>query len=113
MRVAAGRPAGLRFFVDEVRSVRATSTTLPAACWRSAASMSTGPLHVAGPEGWSRYDFARQVCRVHGVDPDAVRAGSLADLPGARPGRVVLDSGVALALGLPTPGAVGDRLSAP
>ncbi len=110
--VAAGPAAGLRFFVDEIRSyahVDDVARSVLALCRLDVA----GPLHVAGPEAWSRYDFAREVCRVHGADPDSVRAGSLADLPGARPGRVVLDSGAAVALGVPAPGAVADRLTAP
>lgn len=104
-------PAGARFFVDEVRSfchVDDVAAAVLALCRHDAA----GPLHVAGPEGWSRYDFARAVCRVFGRSPDAVRAGSLADAPGARPGRVVLSSALAASLGLPVPGPVADRLRA-
>lgn len=108
--VDAGPSSGARFFVDEVRSVchvDDVAAAVLALCRHDVA----GPLHVAGPEGWSRYEFARAVCRAFGRSPDGVRAGSLADVPGARPGHVVLSSGLAASLGLPVPGPVLDRLT--
>ena len=72
-----------------------------------------GPLHVAGPHGMSRFDFARQVCAAYGLPDRALRAGSLADLADAdrRPGCVVLDCSMAAAL-VPLPGPVPERLTA-
>lgn len=102
--------AGTRFFVDEVRSF-AHVDDVAGAVVALARHDVAGPLHVAGPQGWSRYDFARRVCLVHGLDPDRVRAGSLPDGAGRRPGHVVLDSSRAAAL-VRVPGAVADRLVA-
>ena len=107
---AARAPAGVRFFVDEVRSF-AHVDDVAAAVLALARLDTAGPLHVAGPQGWSRYDFARRVCAVYGLADGGVIAGSLTDVPGPRPGHVVLDPTLAATLVHP-PGPVGDRLTA-
>ena len=102
----------MRFFVDEVRSfvhVDDVARALVALVELDVA----GPLHVAGPHGVSRYDFARSVCAAYGLAHRSPRAGSLAALAdsGRRPGCVVLDCSQAAAL-VPLPGPVAERLTA-
>jgi dTDP-4-dehydrorhamnose reductase len=91
--VEGGAPTA--FFVDEIRCPTHVDD-VAAACLRLAARPElSGPLHLAGPVPLSRYDFARAVAAAMGRDPDAVRAGHLADHPAPRPARVVLDSSLA------------------
>jgi dTDP-4-dehydrorhamnose reductase len=83
------------FFVDEIRCPTHVED-LAAACLLLAQRPELGgPLHLAGPVPLSRYDFARAVAAATGRDPEAVRAGRLADHPTPRPARVVLDSSLA------------------
>jgi len=67
-----------------------------------AAAAVSGPLHLAGPEALSRIELARRIARQLGLDPDRLVSASQADagVAGTRPGRVVLDSSAAAALGL-------------
>jgi dTDP-4-dehydrorhamnose reductase len=101
-----------RFFVDEIRSFAHVDDVARALVVLAELDVA-GPLHVAGPLGLSRYDFARQVCAAYGQSERHPRAGSLADLTdaGRRPGCVVLDCSRAAAL-VPLPGPVTDRLMA-
>ncbi len=57
-------------------------------------------VHVAGAEVLSRWDLAVRVALAAGRDPSGLRAGRQADLPGRRPGRLVLDCSLARRLGL-------------
>ena len=84
----------LAFFTDELRCPTAVGD-LASALLELARDTVAGPLHVAGPDAVSRYEFARMVAARHGRDAGALRSRR-AD-PG-RPLRVVLDSGRARAL---------------
>jgi len=105
---AAGRTE-TAFFADEFRSVAHVSD-MAAAVVALAGMDVAGPLHVAGPEPVSRLDFARAVCRAHGLPETAVRGSTLAQAGLSRPGNLVLDSSRAGSLGVPMPGACGARL---
>ena len=107
---AADGAAPARFFVDEVRSF-AHVDDVAAALVTLAAVDVAGPLHVAGPDALSRYEFACLVCAAYGLPAGALLAGSLAEVPARRPGRVVLDSTLAAAH-IALPGAVPERLTA-
>lgn len=91
----------MRFFTDEVRSVVHVDD-LAAAVWRLATHDvdRAGTLNVAGPEPVDRAGFARLVAAWLGLDAERVPAASLAGSGLARPGRVVLDTGVAERAGL-------------
>ena len=91
---AADGAGGMAFFTDELRCPTAVGD-LASALLELARDTVAGPLHVAGPDAVSRYEFARMVAARHGRDAGALRSRR-AD-PG-RPLRVVLDSGRARAL---------------
>ena len=104
----------MRFFVDEVRSFAHVDDVARALVALADLDVA-GPLHIAGPHGLSRYEFARHVCAAYGLPDRSVRSGSSAELadPGRRPGCVVLDCSRAVALvRLPLPGSVAERLTA-
>ncbi len=105
--VAGAEP--MRFFTDEVRSYAHVDDVALAALQLLDADVS-GPLHVAGPEPWSRYDFARAVCRTYGMADSEVLGGLAAELTPGRPRHVVLDSSRAAAFVTP-PGRVAQRLA--
>jgi len=107
---AAGR-TDTAFFADEFRSV-AHVDDMAAAVLALAGMDVSGPLHVAGPEPVSRLDFARAVCRAHGLPETAARGSTLAQAGLSRPGNLVLDSSRAAALGVPMPGPCTERLGA-
>ncbi|MDX6485327.1 MAG: dTDP-4-dehydrorhamnose reductase [Gaiellaceae bacterium] len=79
----------IEFFTDEIRSPALVSELAEALLELVQLDLA-GVLHVAGPEGISRYDFARRLRMAHGLDPGTVRG-----LPTPRVGRarnVALDS---------------------
>jgi dTDP-4-dehydrorhamnose reductase len=78
-----------RFFVDEFRCptlVEDVATGLVTL----AADDTVGIVHLNAASVVSRYDFARLIAAHHGLDPGTVRAGTIADHPARRPGRVAL-----------------------
>jgi len=105
--VGGGEP--MRFFTDEVRSY-AHVDDVALTVLQLLDTDVTGPLHVAGPEPWSRYDFALAVCRTYRVTGSSVVAGLAAELAPSRPRHVVLDSSLAARFVTP-PGRVADRLA--
>lgn len=100
------------FFTDEVRSYVHVDDVALAVVQLCAADVA-GPLHVAGPEPWSRYDFARAVCRTYGLPESSVRAGLAAELAPNRPRHVVLDSTRAASFVTPPAGVSGRLVVAP
>jgi dTDP-4-dehydrorhamnose reductase len=92
---------GFAFFVDEHRSP-ACVDDVAAAVVALAGPLAdvVGPLHVAGPEAWSRDRFAAHVARWLRLDVSRLRTARRADLGLVRPGRVVLDVSLAEGLGL-------------
>lgn len=110
--VLDGAGGDMAFFTDEVRSyVHVDDVAL--AVVQLCATDVAGPLHVAGPEPWSRYDFARAVCRTYGLPESSVRAGLAAELAPNRPRRVVLDSTRAASFVTPPAGVSGRLVVAP
>ncbi|HWQ15256.1 MAG TPA: sugar nucleotide-binding protein, partial [Roseiflexaceae bacterium] len=90
---AAGR-VDLAFFTDELRCPVAV-TDLAAALLELAPLDVRGPLHVAGADVVSRYEFARLVVRAAGGDPARLRAGVSAGSGARRPRNCALDSRLA------------------
>jgi dTDP-4-dehydrorhamnose reductase len=94
--------ADMVFFTDEIRRpvlVRDLATAVV----RVAAMEAPPPVvHVAGPAVMSRIDLARLVAAWHQWDASALRSAPTASvrLAEPRPGRVVLDIGLAVRLGL-------------
>jgi dTDP-4-dehydrorhamnose reductase len=85
----------LEFFTDEIRSPVHVAD-LADALLELAALDTAGPLHVAGADDVSRYEFARLVVAAHGGDPDRVRSGESGGV--GRPRNCALDSSRAQAL---------------
>jgi dTDP-4-dehydrorhamnose reductase len=85
------------FFTDELRSPVAVPD-LASALLELVAMRVAGPLHVAGPQPVSRYEFALLVAAAHGRDPAGLRAARSAELPQRRPLDCVLDSSRAQAM---------------
>ena len=94
------------FFTDELRCPIVAVPDLAAALLELAAMRVAGPLHVAGPQPVSRYEFALLVAAAHGRDPACLRAARSAELPQRRPLDCALDSSRAQAL-LADPAARG------
>jgi dTDP-4-dehydrorhamnose reductase len=84
----------MAFFIDEVRCPIEVAD-LAAAVLELAELDVAGPLHVAGADALTRYEFAQLICVRHGRDPAALRGE-----PGGpdRPKHIVLDSSRARAL---------------
>ncbi|MFN8109163.1 MAG: sugar nucleotide-binding protein [Thermoleophilia bacterium] len=91
-------PASFTFFHDEVRSFTHAGDVAAAVLELVRRREVRGPLHVAGPEPLDRAEFARRCARWMGGDASVLGSGSGAG--GTRPGRVVLDSRRAEALGI-------------
>jgi len=85
------------FFTDELRCP-ALVGELAVALLELASCPLAGPLHVAGPDVVSRYEFACLVAAARGHPPELVPSGRSADGPGRRPRNCALDSGRAAAL---------------
>ena len=79
----------VEFYTDEMRCPTIVSE-LAAALLELARLDVAGPLHVAAPEAVSRFELARILRAVHGLDPDAVRGTPSPG--GARARNVALDS---------------------
>jgi dTDP-4-dehydrorhamnose reductase len=97
---AARGESTMSFFTDEYRCP-AHAADVAAACG-ALASMPhvVGPLHVAGPDALSRAEFAAAIARWLGLNPAQLRTSALTDSGLVRPGRLVLDSSRADALGI-------------
>jgi dTDP-4-dehydrorhamnose reductase len=80
------------FFTDELRCP-ALVGELAAALLELAAHHLAGPLHVAGPDVVSRYEFACLVAAASGRPSQLVPSGRSADGPDRRPRNCALDSG--------------------
>jgi dTDP-4-dehydrorhamnose reductase len=85
----------LAFYEDELRCPIAAPDLAAAVLELAARPEISGPLHVAGPDGVSRLEFAQQVAAANGRDPAAIRS---ARRPRDRPGDLRLDCSRADAL---------------
>jgi dTDP-4-dehydrorhamnose reductase len=94
---AARGEADTTFFEDELRSPVLVSD-LAVALLELAARDESGVLHVAGPDAMSRYELACLVARAHGISPERLRRGRVAESGLERPAYCVLDSGRARGL---------------
>lgn len=103
LEVADGH-ADLAYFTDELRCpVRVAD--LADALLAVASSDASGPLHLAGADGVSRYEFACLVAAAHGRRTDHLRTTRSAETAPQRPRDCRLDSGrAARLLGGPLPG---------
>lgn len=101
--VADGR-AELQFFTDELRCpVRAGDVA--DALLALADLPAGGPLHVAGADGVSRFEFARLVAAANGRSIDHLQTALAAEIAPHRPRDCRLDCSHAIALlGAPLPG---------
>lgn len=86
------------FFTDEIRCPAHVADLAVAILELAARRDVAGPLHLAGPDAVSRYEFACLLAAAHGRDADAIPG--MPSPPGERPRYVALDSGRAGALGL-------------
>ena len=89
----------MTFFTDEYRCPSHAADVAAACAALAAMPHVSGPLHVAAAQAVSRADFARACATFMGLNPALVPA---APRPhgDTRPGRVVLDSSLAMALGM-------------
>ncbi len=85
------------FFSDELRCP-IVAADLARALLDLAERPVSGPLHVAGPDTVSRFEFARLVAAAHGRDPASLRAALSADSEPPRPLNCALDCSRAAAL---------------
>jgi dTDP-4-dehydrorhamnose reductase len=88
---AADGESDTAFFTDELRTP-IHAGDLAAALLELVATELAGPLHVAGADTVSRYDFAALVALRHGRDPGRLRAVTTTELGLVRPLRCALDS---------------------
>ena len=88
VRRAADGEADVTFFTDELRCPIQVGD-LASALLELLPTDAGGPLHVAGAEVVSRYEFARLVAAAHGRDPDVLR-GAPSEV--VRPRNCALDS---------------------
>ena len=94
---AARGESKIVFFEDELRSPVLVDD-LAAALVELSGRSEAGLLHVAGPEPVSRYELACRIAAVHGLPPESLRRGRIADSGLERAPRCVLDSSRARAL---------------
>lgn len=96
--------ADLAFFTDELRCpVRVAD--LAGALVALVSTDAAGPLHLAGADGVSRYEFACLVAAAHGRRTDHLRTTTSAETAPQRPRDCRLDSSrAAVLLGAPLPG---------
>ncbi len=99
----------MTFFEDEWRAPILVSD-LAAALLELAGADVTGILHVAGADAVSRHELACMIATAHGLPPDRLRRGTIAESGLDRAANCVLDSGRARSLlNAPLPG-VRDRI---
>ncbi len=99
----------LSFFTDEYRCPAHAADVASACGVLAAMPHIAGPLHVAGPQACSRAEFAAAIANWLGMNPALLRTARLAESGLARPGRLVLDSSLAVNLGI-TCRSVADAL---
>jgi dTDP-4-dehydrorhamnose reductase len=90
LAAAQGEDAGV-FFTDEIRCPTQVGD-LAAALLELTGLDVAGPLHLAGAEPLTRYDFACLIAAAAGLPTDRIRAGSTTDFPTPRPRNCTLDS---------------------
>jgi dTDP-4-dehydrorhamnose reductase len=103
VRGALADPATSVFFTDEVRCpalVDDVAAAVVALCGDRELIGVSGPLHLAGADAVSRFDFAQAIAQWLGADGGALRPGTQANLGLVRPGHLILDSSRAASLGL-------------
>jgi dTDP-4-dehydrorhamnose reductase len=88
------------FFTDEIRCPVLVGDLAASLVELAERTDITGVLHLAGPDAMSRADLAIRIAHRHRWNPWKLRFGTLAESGLNRPGRVVLDSSVALSHGL-------------
>ncbi len=91
--LASGHAPGV-LFTDEVRCPVAVSD-LADACLELAANDVAGLLNLAGTDAMSWFEMGELVVARYGGDPGALPAGTHTSAHVSRPGRVVLDTGLA------------------
>lgn len=90
----------IAFFTDEIRSFVCVEDVATAVIALIRMPDPCGPLHVAGPQGYDRAEFARRTALWLGRDPGSLRTATLAGSGLRRPAKLLLDSRRAAALGL-------------
>jgi dTDP-4-dehydrorhamnose reductase len=90
----------ITWFTDEIRAPAHVADVAAAICALAARPDLVGPLHVAGPEAVSRAALAQAVAGWMHLSDGAVRTGARDGVAASRPGRIVLDSSRAAALGI-------------
>lgn len=100
------------FFTDEIRCPTQVGD-LAGALLELVGTDATGPLHVAGADAVSRYEFARLVVAAAGLPADRLRAGDSRSAGLARPRNCALDCTRAGRLVTDPPRGVYEVLGAP
>ncbi len=90
----------ITWFTDEIRAPAHAADVAAAICALAMRPDVVGPLHVAGPEAISRAALAQAVAGWMHLSDGAVRVSTRGAAAAARPGRIVLDSSGAAALGI-------------
>ncbi|MCW5880354.1 MAG: sugar nucleotide-binding protein [Anaerolineae bacterium] len=90
----ARQRGAITLFTDEMRCP-IYAPDLAAALLEVAAGDHAGPLHVAGPEALSRYEFGVLLCQAVGVDPSPIQAAPAAASGLTRPLDCTLDTTLA------------------
>jgi len=90
----------MTFFTDEYRCPAHAADVAMALSWLASRPEFHGPLNVAGPEAISRAQMAVNFAAWMGLDPNALRTGSVASAHSVRAANVVLDTTLAGSLGL-------------
>ena len=96
--LTGGQP--ITYFTDEYRCPVHATDVAEAVLRLAELPEVDGPLHVAGPQALSRSELAAAFARHLGLDQSRLTTGTLADSGLERPGRVLLDSSAAAALGI-------------
>jgi dTDP-4-dehydrorhamnose reductase len=97
--VVSGR-SEMSFFTDEVRSPVLADDLAAALVELADRRDVTGMLHLGGPDPLTRAELAVMTARRHGWDVTKLRFSTIGQSGLVRPGRIVLDSGLARSLGL-------------
>ena len=97
--VLSGRKR-MQFFSDEFRCPAHAADVAGAIVLLADRPDVTGVLHVAGPQALSRAELAQAFAEQMGYDPQRVPVTTLAESGLDRPGKVLLDSSAAAALGV-------------
>ncbi|MCU1501791.1 MAG: hypothetical protein JWM12_1145 [Ilumatobacteraceae bacterium] len=99
-QVAIREREAITWFDDEVRCPAHVADVARAICALAIRPDVAGPLHIAGPEPVSRAGLAQAMAGWMHLGDGAVRVGSTPPTAPDRPGRVVLDTARAAALGI-------------